>query len=105
LHIATHVVLVSGMLSPPTAAEGGSILPLAPDIPLHCREVRAWMGDHVLWHRYKHGKCRGLGDAGGCNVHVAAQVFAARGAAQVAIIKIQFVLLPGEEQLLELVQS
>ena len=92
------------MLSPPTAAEGGPTLPLAPDIPLFIAEERA----HG-WATLYRGTIASAGSADDVATLEDAmpvwllEYLLLEGAPQVAIIKIQFALLPVDEQLLELV--
>ena len=88
------------MLSPPTAAEGGPTLPLAPDIPLFIAEERA----HG-WATLYRGTIASAGSADdvakledAMPVWLLEYLLLGR-APQVAVVKIQFALLPGEEQL------
>ncbi|KAH9958413.1 hypothetical protein BC827DRAFT_1219400 [Russula dissimulans] len=100
---AAQVVLASGMLSPPTAADGPT-LPLAQDTPLLVAEERAHGWATVY---------RGTVASAGSAVDVAAledvmpvwllEYLLLARAPQVAIVKIQFALLPGEDTLPELV--
>jgi WD repeat-containing protein 48 len=100
---AAQLVLAAGMLSPPMAADGPT-LPLAPDIPLLIAEERAH-GWTILY--------RGTVTSAGTVGDVAAledampvwllEYLLLGRTLQVAIVKIQFALLPGEEQLPELV--
>ena len=100
---AAQLVLTTGMLSPPTAADGPS-LPLAPDVPLLIAEERAhgW----ATLYRGTVSSAGTLGDVATLEdampVWLLEYLLLGR-AAQVAIVKIQFALLPGEEQLPELV--
>jgi WD repeat-containing protein 48 len=94
------------MLSPPTAAEGGHTLPLAPDILLFIAEERP-----LGWTSVYRGTIASVGSAEDLAtqedmmpVWLLEYLLLGR-APQVAIIKIQFALLPGEEQLPELVSS
>jgi WD repeat-containing protein 48 len=91
------------MLSPPTAADGPT-LPIVPDIPLLIAEERAH-GWAILYR----GTVRSVGTAGdvaaledAMPVWLLEYLLLGR-TQQVAILKIQFALLPGEEQLPELV--
>ena len=91
------------MLSPPTAADG-PMLPLAPDIPLLIAEERPH-GWAILY--------RGTVASAGTMCDVATledampvwllEYLLLGRAPQVSVVKIQFALLPGEEQLPELV--
>ena len=91
------------MLSPPTAAEAPT-LALAPDIPLLIAEERAH-GWAIVY--------RGTVSSAGTATDVATledamptwllEYLLLGRAPQVAVVKIQFALLPGEEQLPELV--
>ena len=80
LHTAGQAVLASGMLSPLMAAEGSSMLPLMPDIPLFIAEERP----HGWATVYRGtatsaGSAEIFGEAGGRDARVAAQVFAGGG--------------------------
>lgn len=100
---AAQVVLASGMLSPPTTADGPT-LPLSPDIPLVVAEERApgW----AIVHR---GTVASAGSAGDVTVLEDAmpmwllEYLLLGRAPQVGVVKVQFALLPGEESLPELV--
>ena len=100
---AAQLVLTTGMLSPPTAADGPT-LPLAPDVPLLIAEERAhgW----ATLYRGTVASAGTLGDVATLEdampVWLLEYLLLGR-AAQVAIVKVQFALLPGEEQLPELV--
>ena len=100
---AAQLVLTTGMLSPPTAADGPT-LPLAPDVPLLIAEERAhgW----AILYRGTVASAGTLGDVATLEdampVWLLEYLLLGR-AAQVAIVKVQFALLPGEEQLPELV--
>ena len=89
------------MLSPPTATEGGPTLPLAPDIPLFIAEVRP-----LGWATVYRGTVASVGSAEDLATLEDAipvwllEYLLLEGALQVAIIKIQFAVLPGDEQLL-----
>ena len=91
------------MLSPPTAADGPT-LPLAPDIPVLIAEERAhgW----AILYRGTVASAGTVGDVATLEdampVWLLEYLLLGR-APQVAIVKIQFALLPGEEQLPELV--
>ena len=100
-HTAAQVILVSGMLSPPTATEGGFTftLPLAPGIPLFIAEERL-----LGWATVYRGTVASAGSAEDLAtledvmpMWLLEYLLLGR-APQVAIIKIQFALLPGEGQ-------
>jgi WD repeat-containing protein 48 len=100
---AAQVVLASGMLSPPTAAEAPT-LSLSPEIPLLIAEERAhgW----AIAYRGTVASVRAAGDVTTLEDAMPMWLleFLLLGRApQVAVVKIQFALLPGEEQLPELV--
>jgi len=92
------------MHSLPTAVEGGSTLPFAPDIPLFIAEGRP----HG-WVTVYRGTVASVGSAEDLATLEDVipvwllEYLLLEGAPQVAIIKIQFAVLPGDEQLLELV--
>ena len=100
---AAQVVLSSGMLSPPTTADAPP-LPLSQDIPLLVAEERTpgWV---VVY--------RGTITSAGTTEDLAAledtlpvwllEYLLLGRTPQVAVVKIQFALLPGEESLPELV--
>ncbi len=100
---AAQIVLSSGMLSPPTAVDGPS-LPLAQDIPLLIAEECA-PGWAIVY--------RGTVTSVGTTDDLAAledalpvwllEYLLLGRTPQVAIVKIQFALLPGEDSLPELV--
>jgi len=79
-HTAAQAVVASGMPSPPMAAEGGSTLPLAPDIPLFIAEERAY-GWATVYRgtATSAGSAEDFGEAGGRDARVAARVFAGGG--------------------------
>jgi WD repeat-containing protein 48 len=89
------------MLSPPTAVEGGSMLPLVQDILLFIAEGRP----HG-WVTVYRGTVASVGSAEDLATLEDAipvwllEYLLLEGALQVAIIKIQFAVLPGDEQLL-----
>ncbi|KAI9461530.1 hypothetical protein F5148DRAFT_1214939 [Russula earlei] len=102
---AAQVVLDSGTLNPPTAADG-PILPLSQDIPLTVAEERAH-GWAIVY--------RGTLASAGTTADVAAledampvwllEYLLLGRAPQLPAVKIQFALLPGEESLPELVNA
>lgn len=103
LRTAAQVVLSSGMLSPPTTADGPN-LTLAQDIPLLVAEERA-PGWAIVY--------RGTVSSAGTTKDAAVledaipvwllEYLLLGRTPQVAIVKVQFALLPGEESLPELV--
>ena len=75
---SAQVVLASGMLSPPTAAEGGPHVPARARHPaVHRGEGHGRIDDRVPRHHRECGKCGGRGDAGGRDAHAASRIFAA----------------------------
>jgi hypothetical protein len=92
------------VFSPLTAVEGGSTLSLAPDILLFIAEGRP----HG-WATVYRGTVASAGSAEDLATPEDAmpmrllEYLLLGGAPQVAIIKIQFAVLPGDEQLLELI--
>jgi len=103
LRTAAQLVLAGGMLSPPTTADGPT-LPLAQDIPLVVAEERAH-GWGIVY--------RGTVASAGSAADVAAledampvwllEYLLLGRVPPVAVVKIQFALLPGEDTLPELV--